>query len=902
MINNERTNTNWHTFSVKEIFTKLNSQDRGLESIEASSRLAENGPNSLPHKKPDSLFTIFLRQFANPIIYILLIATLIVFLLGDFIDGYVILFVLIINAVVGTVQEGRAQDTLTALRNMVQTNAVVFRDGKEIIISSEDVVVGDIIVLKEGDKIPADARIIELNDLKIDESALTGESEPVHKNINIIEAENIPAPDQKNMVFRGTYVIGGDARAVIVATASHTVIGGISHMLTSIDTDVPLKKNIQKLSRIIIIAVLIICTLIFIIGIFQNIPFKEMFIVAVAIAVSATPEGLPIVVTIVLADGMYRMSKQNALVRKLQAVEALGQATVIAVDKTGTITLNQMAVEKLWTFDGMVDIETNGYSPEGTLSRNEKTIEHLEHSDILLAGKISALTTSAAVTQKQDTNEWERISGDPTEAALLVFSRKVGFNKNILEQEYKKILDIPFSSKTKYHASINDTNEMNGDSVFSVSGAPEPILEKVTSIWKDGKIIKITDEDRLSIEDSLLSMASFGLRVMALAMRKNHDSSFTPGTLPELCFVGFVGISDSIRSDVYDALRRARGAGVKTIMITGDYPETAKAIGKKVGIFEEGDRVITGKELALMNDAELAHELPHTSVFARVSPEDKLKIIKAYRAKGDVIAMTGDGVNDALSLAAADLGVAMGKIGTEVAKEAADIVLLDDSFGSIVSAIEEGRNVYRSIKKVVLYLLSTSIGEIITIMLAMIMGYPVPLLATQIIWMNFITNSFPVIALALEPKEKDLLIPSKRKSSLIDRLMIVRMTFMSISMATVSLVLFLLYLDRGFVLASTVTLTALSLCQWYNAFNCRSENATIFTRNIFTNMYLIGSLVLVFGLQLIAVYVPFFQRILHTTSIGLNDWLIIAGMSLLVIIVEEIRKSISRFHLHLKMK
>ncbi|MDP1625223.1 MAG: HAD-IC family P-type ATPase [bacterium] len=881
----------WYKLSPSETFAELGSREHGLSDAEARRRLAEKGPNSLPEAKTDSLISIFLRQFASPIIYILLGAATIVLLLGDIVDASIIAAVLFINAIVGAVQEGRAQNTMAALRRMVQTTAVVLRDGKEAIMPSEQVVPGDIIVLREGDKVPADARIAESNALKAEEAALTGESSSVLKMSDSIAANDLPASDQTNMVFRGTYIIGGDARAVVVATGKDTVIGGISQMLESLDTEVPLKASIRKLSHIIVGVVLSVCALIFTIGIMRGIPFEDMFVTAVAVAVSATPEGLPVVVTIVLAAGMYRMSRQNALVRKLQAVEALGQATVIAVDKTGTITLNQMAVEKLWVSSGMHDIEANGYNPEGGVSMNGNKLEPLDHADLLAAGRIAAFTAGSAIAYSEEEKEWKRLSGDPTETALLILSKKIGFEKSVLESEHPRALDIPFSSHTKYHASINKTPD--GLS-FSVAGAPEVVLENSSTIWKNGKSVRLTNEDKSAIESALLGMSSLGLRVVALAVRMGHESAIVPDSLPELCFVGLAGISDSVRSDVNDALRRAQEAGVKTVMITGDHPETARAIAQKVGIWKEGDRVITGKDLAALNEVELAHVLGETSVFARVAPQDKLKIIEAYRKRGDTIAMTGDGVNDALSLAAADLGVAMGKIGTEVAKEAADIVLLDDSFASIVAAIEEGRNVYRSIKKVILYLFSTSIGEILTITFAMIIGFSIPLLATQILWLNFVTGSFLVISLALEPREKNLLMPSKRKTSLIDRLMVGRILLIAPTMAIVSLIMFASYIEQGFVVASTVVLCTLAVCQWYHTFNCRTERHSVFGRTLWRNKYLLGAIALVVGLQMLAVYAPFMQKILYTTPIGLSDWLIIAGASLAVVLVEEIRKAFVR--------
>jgi len=875
---------NWHTLSPQDAFESIGSREHGLDSSEVTERITLHGRNELAEAKGDSLLLIFLRQFQSPVIYILLAASATMFAMGHPSDAIIIFAVLFFNAVIGGVQEGRAQNTLAALKNMVRTNAVVVRGKRETLIPSEEVVPGDVIVLREGDKVPADARVFRSESLKVDEAALTGESEPVMKTTEALESESLTPADQRNMVFKGTYVIGGEARAVVVATGAKTLIGGISEKLSSLDTDVPLKKDIASLSKMVILIVISISVGIFAIGTLRGISFADMFLTAVAVAVSATPEGLPVVITIVLAAGMYRMSKRNALVRRLQAVEALGQASVIAVDKTGTITLNQMMVETTYADGKTYEVSGQGYNPTGEISASGEVIEPLNHESLLEIGRASALTASATIAYSEERKGWERTGGDPTEAALIAFSQKIGYEKDSLLAEMPKVLEIPFSSSIKFHATAH---ERDGKIVFYIAGAPEVILERS----------EMTAPERASAERALLDMSGRGLRIVALAANFDADRQIDTSSLPPLRFLGLVGISDTIRTGVHEAVKSAREAGVKVVMITGDYPETAKAIGAKIGIYADGDTVITGKDLETLSEEELAKALPRASIFARVAPEDKLKIIEAYRKQKIIIAMTGDGVNDALSLAAADLGVSMGKIGTEVAKEASDMVLLDDNFGSIVSAIEEGRNIYHSIKKVILYLFSCSLGEVLTITTAIVLGYPLPLLAGQIIWLNFVTDGFLVVALALEPKEDNTLSRIKKVSkTLVSRVMIRRIGMTSVTMTAVALFLFVAYLGQGFVMASTVALTTLAVCQWINAFNCRSEIRSVFGKHALGNPYLFLALAVVIGLQLLAVYTPTMQSLLGTTALGLDDWTVIVGSSLALLVVEETRKLVRRIN------
>ena len=875
----------WHTKTISEVLDAFQSREHGLTKEEATERLKEHGFNKLPEGKVDGFPIIFLRQFQNPLIYILLAASMVVFTIGETIDGSIILAVLFFNAVVGTIQEGKAQNTLRALKKFVETRATVLREGKELIITDSEVVPGDIIILQEGEKVPADARIITATNLKIDEAALTGESEPVHKIADTLERDSLPTAEQKNMIFKGTHILAGNGRAIVVATGALTVIGKISKEIAAVDTEIPLKANIRYLSRLIIITVASISALLFIIGIVSGKSAKEMFTTVVSLSVSIIPEGLPIVMTLVLATGVWRMSKRNALVKKLQAVEALGQARVIAVDKTGTITKNEMVIQKVYLAGGKAgaggkffEIGGIGYEPKGEIRLNGSAIDSVNHPELLLAGKIAAFCANARVLFSEEEKIW-RIAGDPTEAAMLVFAEKLGFHKDDLERESPLVSEIPFDYKLKYHATIH---KIENQKLLTVVGAPEKILE----------LSQISKEEKQELESVFLSMSREGLRIVALAETRNGPEMLTSEKIKSLTFVGFFGMKDALREEVAEAMQKAASAGIRVVMITGDHKVTARAIAKEAGLYQDGDTILTGQDIDVFSDNELSEKLAKTSVVARVTPEHKLRIIKAYKARGEIVAMTGDGVNDAPSLVAADLGVAMGRIGTEVAKEASDIVLLDDNFGSIVSAVEEGRSIYKTIKKVILYLFSTSLGEALTITGALLLGYPLPLLPAQIIWLNFVTDGFLDVALAMEPKEEGLLRGNfeRPKKYLVDKLMVQRMFVMAIPMMIGTLFLFKGYFENDLAKAWTISLTTLAVFQWFNAWNCRHESKSIFQTNPFSNKFLVAATITIIFLQLLAVYNPVMQKLLKITPITVSDWLLIVPMAASIVLVEEIRK------------
>ena len=876
----------WHTKTTQEIFDLLRTNEHGLRGEEAARRLKEYGQNTLPEAKVDSIITIFFRQFQSPLIYILLVASMVVFAMQEIIDGLIILVVLIFNAVIGTIQEGKARNTLLALKKFVETNATVLRDGNERIIPDVEIVPGDILILQEGEKVAADARVFLSHNVGVNEAPLTGESEPVHKIIDTLQDVRASVAEQRNMVFKGTHILTGNGMAIVVETGERTTIGKIAATIGEIETEIPLKANIRYLSRLILIAVAGINSLLFVSGIFLGKSIKEMFTTVVSLSVSIIPEGLPIVVTLVLATGVWRMSKRNALVKRLQAVEALGQARIIAVDKTGTITKNEMVVQKVYVNGTMFEVGGVGYEPRGEIRYGGSVIDPPNHPDLLLVGKISALCANARAIFFEKENVW-RVSGDPTEAAILVFAEKIGFRKEDIERESPLVGEIPFDYVLKYHATVH---ARDGKEFLSVIGAPEVIL----------RLSRLSKHERERLESVFLMLSREGLRVIALATSGDVPKVFAPGKIHSLEFVGFLGMRDALREEVADAIQRANEAGIRVVMITGDYIATAQAIAKEAGIYHDGDSILTGQDIDVCSDSELARKLDTTSVFARVTPEHKLRIVRAYKARGEIVAMTGDGVNDAPSLVAADLGVAMGKIGTEVAKEASDIVLLDDNFGSIVSAVEEGRNIYKTIQKALTFLFSTAVGEVTIILSALVIGIftamPLPLLAVHILWVNMVGDGIPGIFFAYDPKEKGLLSSRWKKPGkyIIDTTSVWRLLLMSLVMATGTLFVFWLVYTYDYRTALTMSFTVLAMFQWLNAWNCRSDKDSLFTTNPLSNRPLFFATIGVVLLQLFAVYHPFMQNILRTVPLEPTAWLVIIPVAASIILVEEARKMFYR--------
>ena len=868
---------------TEKLIKDLKSSRKGLRQKEARKRLRRDGPNKLPEFKTDSLLAIFLHQFKSPFIYILLVAGGLVFATGEAVDGFIIISVLLFNAIIGTIQEGKARNILLALKKISKTQATVLRDGKEMVVSDENVVVGDIVILREGEKVPADAKIVSSNSLQINESSLTGESLPVHKT---------EGDSDKNAVFKGTNVVSGTGTAVVFATGKNTSIGDIAGKIAEAEEELPLKNSIRYLSRLVIGVVGFSVLVLAVLGLWRGYPIETIFSMAVSIAVSVIPEGLPIIVTLILARGVWRMGERKVLVKKMQAIEALGQMKVMVLDKTGTLTKNELVVREVWMNGKSFEASGEGYDPKGKIYLDGKEVEPLNHEDLLLAGKIAAFCSSSLLAQAGRAKIW-KVSGDPTEAALLVYSQKTGFKKEDLESEMPKLDEMPFNYELRYHAVLNRDGKRK---FLSVVGAPETILKLSSKIWLNGNNEALESVERKKLESVLVAMSQRGLRVLAFSFKHSEDKSLKKTNIDSLTLVGFFGIRDELRKNVTESVALVKNAGIRLAMATGDNEITAKAIAQEAGIYQKGEEIILGREVEKLNSRQIASRLNKASIFARVTPFHKLKIIDAYKKRGEVVAMTGDGVNDALSLVSADVGVAMGKIGTEVAKEASDIVLLDDNFGNIVNGVEEGRSIYKNIRKVILYLFSTSVGELLTIFGALFLGMPLPILAAQILWLNLVTDGFLDVGLAMEPNEKGIL-KNKFHSSkkwLIDKLMAVRIFTMSIPMAIGTLYLFSRLYQNDLNKAWTISLTTLAVFQWFNVWNCRSDEKSVFRMNPFANKFLVGATGIVVGLQMLAVYNPFFQKVLRTVPLGGKDWLVIVAIAFSIIVIEELRKFVYR--------
>ncbi len=868
------TKMQWYNRKGESVLAYLETDSGGLTGTEVARRLEHFGPNSLPKPKQESYFTIFARQFANPLIYLLLLAAGVVVLMGEFVDGSIIALVLILNAIIGSIQEGRAVKTLVSLQKLVTTKATVLRDNKEIVVNDAELVPGDIVILREGEKVPADCRILEQTSLKVNESAITGESVSVEKHSDVVGEKNssLPLPDQKNMLFLGTLITSGNARAVVIATGLQTVMGSISGSIQHIQREIPLQRNIRHLANILILVVLSCSIILFFAGLYRGMEMREIFGTVVSLAVSIIPEGLPIAVTLILASGVWRMSKRNALVKKLQAIEALGQVDIIAVDKTGTITQNEMTVVEVAVGNQRYSFSGTGYEESGGVLLDNVHITPAEYPELLVAGKVFALCANARISKDEETGQ-VLVAGDPTDAALVIVAQKIGFVRDELLIQHPLVEELPFDYKRKFHATVHQLGKNYFLSAIGALDAILPLCEKI---------------ERRSVLLHAHAASKKGLRVLAFAYSEKAKPS-SADDLPRLTFGGLVTMLDPLQPEVAEAVAQLRQAGIRVAMLTGDNALTAKAIAESAGIYTSGDQTITSSELYKLSDKQLYESLHTTTVFARVTPDDKLKLIEYYGNQKLIAGMTGDGVNDAPALLAADIGMAMGKKGTEVAKEAADIVLLDDNFTTIVAAVEEGRNIYLTIKKVLLYLFSTSLGELLAVSASVFMGLPLPVIAVQIIWLNFVTDGFLTVALGMEPKEQGLLNKVfKPGKYLLSKHDIGRMVVMGVTMATVTLYLFTTH-PGNLIYRQTIALTVLAVVQWFNAWNARTEKS-IFVSRPWRNPWLALATITVIILQILAVYWPPFQTILKTTALTTSDWLLILLCALSIFVVDECYK------------
>ena len=862
---------------------------RGLTKKEVSKHQKKYGTNALPEKPPPSWLWIFISQFQNPLIYILLAAAMLIFFFADEpLDAFIISGVLFFNAIVGTIQEGRTANILSGLSRFITSNAIVIRDGKKQLVDEKDIVVGDILVLQEGERIPADARIIENNSLKINESVLTGESLPVRKTEDAIETPDLPVADQKNMVFKGTFIVSGWAKAVVVATGINSELGKIHAIIEHIDTDMPLKKELDRLSYWLLFFILGMCVFLFGIGYWMGRPVKELIVMLTALFICVIPEGLPIVLTLVLVTGVYRMAKHKVLVKRMQAVEGLGRAQVIVVDKTGTLTRNEMMVCKVCSDNTMYSVSGQGYYDTGEICHDSKEISVKKDSDLYKMAVVNSLLNSTEINFDPKIKLFD-IKGEPTEAALFVFSKKAGLKKEELEKEYKKIYEIPFDSRLRYHAGFY---EHNGKGIAFVSGSPEEMIARSAN----------------GTNNCYQELLDQGLRVVASG-QKEFDLSAVPTSEQErttffkniaenkIHLLGFCGIEDAIRPEVYEIVRQARNAGIRIVMATGDHQKTAMYVAKKTGVFQPGDMVISGPEFQKMSEEEHLANLDKITVYSRVTPQDKLEIITDMRMDGTIVAMTGDGVNDAPSLIAADLGIAMGNIGTEVAKDAADIILLDDSFVNIIDAVEQGRHIFYTLKRVVLYFFATNFGEIIVVFFGLLLNMPLPITAAQILWLNLVTDGFLDIGLSMEPQESGLLEQKSwltEKIKLVDWALIAKMLFMAVPMGIGSIWVFSQYYQTDLRLARTMTLLTMAMFQWFNAWNCRSMTKSIFQLGLFSNIWLIIATGFVLFLQFMLLYTSSMQYLFKTVPLNCAQWSLVILVSCPILFLEEIRKWVVR--------
>ncbi|MBI2279034.1 MAG: HAD-IC family P-type ATPase [Candidatus Brennerbacteria bacterium] len=892
----------WYEETVPAVWSHVGSAAGGLSEEEAVRRLGVAGPNVLPQPRSRGPLAIFVDQFKSPLIYLLLAAGAILVFLGDFTDGAIVGGVLLINAVIGAIQEGRAQNTLRALQKFVATKATVVRAGRERTISDREVALGDVVVLVEGEKVPADLRVVLAHDLRVNESALTGESEPVHKTDVALPPDGkdaLPRPlsAQENIVFRGTTIVGGNGLGVAVATGSSTELGKISEAIVGLDTEIPLKGNLRTLARVLTSSTVVFLLLLFLAGVFfYDYSYVHMFTLGVALAVSFIPEGLPVALTLILATGVWRMAGQNALIKKLHAVEALGQARIIAVDKTGTLTRNELVVTEVVSCGTRFHITGEGYEPVGAFfGEKREAVEPLHNRALMPALHAAAFTATARLSYDENMKQW-RVGGDPTEAALLVFAKKAGFRDGAWDTAHPLLNEVPFSYIHKFRAVVRK-DDRGKDTLFAM-GAPEIIMVRAKTFLSSPRTVAhFTAREKERITELLHAMLRRGFRVLAFGYSTKVPKKLSADTLPPLTFGGFIGMKDTLRAEVPEALRRAEAAGLRVVMVTGDHKLTAEVIAREAGILKKNGKVLTGEDIEAMTNEQMANALGETDVFARVTPAHKLRIIEAFRARGEIIAMTGDGVNDAPPLVAADLGVAMGRSGTEVAKEAADIVLLDDNFGSIVSAVEEGRNIYRTLRKVLQYLLSTNMSEVFLIVFSIFAGFALPLLPSQIIWLNFVTDTFLVAALAMEPKERDLLSGPSRwpKRALVDGRMAAESIAMGLFMMIGTFLIFSRYLEGGdLIKAQTMALTTLAVFQWFRAWTMRSDTHSLATIHPGTNPFLIGATALVVILQVAVLELPFLNEVFHTVPISLLEWGLVLLVGLTVVLVDEVRLSLRR--------
>lgn len=915
-------NVFWHTKSIKEIKEKLNADIKtGLTTKEAEDRIAYYGYNELEEKKGRTPFKIFISQFNDFMIWILIAAAFISgIIIREITDAIVILIILIINSVLGFIQEFRAERALQALKELASPSALVIREGREKSIYSKNLVPGDVIKLAAGDLVPADCRIIEQINLQVNESILTGESLPVNKITTVLDKENLPLGDKKNMLFSGTTIVKGRCTAIVTGTGQNTEIGKIASMVQEAEELTPLQIELKTVGKRIGIICLAVSAIVFASGILKGNSVAEMLLVSVALAVASIPEGLPAIVTISLALGVQKMAKNNAIVRKLSSVETLGSVSVICTDKTGTLTENKMIVRKIYA--GLEEVGDYNIFIEKYNRLNNKTLttENSKNPDVLnLLLRNAVLCNDAHYTDRES----GQITGDPTEAALIELGSFYSIDKSKLENDYPRKMEEPFDSERKMMTIISeiqsgDKNNNYKYILFS-KGAPEVILKKCTRIIKNGKIGNLTGSDREKIIKNNAALASKAMRNLAFAF-KYLDSlpseSKVKETEEDLTYLGMVGMIDPPRPEVYDAIEKCRKANIKIIMVTGDHKITARAIGEELGILRPEDKIIDGMEFDELPEEELETMIDDIRIFARVSPSHKVNIVEALKKKHHIVAMTGDGINDAPSLKKADIGIAMGIVGTDVSKESSDMILTDDNFATIVKAIRQGRVIYDNIKKFILFLLTCNISEVLLMFISILAGDYIfylitgeagflylPLLPVQILWMNLITDGLPAMALGMDPPEKDIMDrkATRRKERILSRRGLILILWQGMILTSGALFIYfagpVFFNTHDFIhdreIFQTSVFTTLVITQLLHTFNFRFENSGIFRKNIFENKYLDLAVVISILLQVGIIYIPWLQNIFQTASLNLYHWLfVLAGSVIPVLIINFINEII----------
>ncbi len=881
-------NRAWHTLPVQEVFAALHSEQGGLAPEEAARRLAAEGPNELQAGHRISPWAILLAQFQNVLIIILLIATVLSTFLGHGLESLAIAIIVLFAVLLGFVQEFRAERAIEALNKMAAPAATAVRGGRELQVPARELVPGDVILLRAGDRVPADVRLIEAVNLRIEEAALTGESVAVDKNAETLSDPQLALGDRRNMAFASTAATYGRGRAVVVATGMRTEFGQIAQMLQSVQqTTTPLQQNLDKVGRTLAKAAFVVVGLIVLAGLWREQPFVEMLIFGVALAVAVVPEALPAVVTVSLAIGVQRMVQRHALIRRLPAVETLGSTSVICSDKTGTLTKDEMTTRRIYAAGATTDVTGSGYEPKGEFQRDGQPLQLAGPARELLQAAL--LASDAEIAFDEQYQRW-RVKGDPTEGAMVVAAAKAGLERGELEARWPRVDEIPFTSETKRMTTLH----RDGESTLAFSkGAPEVLVASCSHVLTDSGPVPLSESEKQAVAAAAEQMAQDALRVLAVAKKSGASREDAER---DMTLLGLIGMIDPPRPEASAAIAQCEQAGIKPVMITGDHPLTAQAIAREIGLLKTG-RVITGAELQELSDEALAEQIEDIDVYARVSPAHKLRVVTVLQQRGHIVAMTGDGVNDAPALKRADIGVAMGITGTDVSKEAADMTLTDDNFASIVAAVEEGRAIYGNIKKYLMYLLSSNIGEIVLMAVATILGWPMPLTAVQILYVNLATDGLPALALALDPAESDLMRrhPRNPRRGIFTRPVVILMLVGGLWSGLVNLSLFAWARASGRSLEESITMTFVSLVliQFTKVYSFRSESHSVLDRP-FANKWLNRSIVWELALLVAIIYIPFLQKLFATYALPPLDWVIITICAATVCPVMELAKWLER--------